>query len=99
MIFVVKYGPETLEMHLWWVCLLYSVKVKSCLLFFYSTGQRLLKCTLGGSACCIQLKLKVVHSSFTVRARGSWDAWWVCLCTQLDLKVVDSCFTVRARGP
>ena len=38
-----------------------------------------MRCTLGGSAYCIQLELKVVYFCFKVRARGPWDAPLVSL--------------------
>ena len=74
LIFVSQYGLQLLEMHPRWVCLLHSVTVKSCWFLFHSTGYSSLRCTLGGSTCCIQLQWTVVDFCFTVRARGPWDA-------------------------
>ena len=96
-----KHGPEDLEMHPLGVSLLYSVTLRSCIYLFFSMGQRPLRCTLGVSACCIQLQLKVVDVCFPVRAKRPL---WCTLgrsacCIQLGLKAVDFCFTVRARAP
>ena len=74
-----KHGPEALEMHHWGVRLLHSVTLRSCIYLFFSIGQTSLRCILGGSACCIQLQLKIVDFCFPVRAKGPWDAPLVCL--------------------